>query len=457
MAKYKTDPGLLDELDAEVSYGENLRSKTSTWMKMLKVDDYLNDEGDSITFRILPAQFTSKKTWFVRYAQHWVSSRPKMCVTHTNPELGGNPDFECPMCQVYEKYHASGTEAQQNAVWKMGSDIRYYVAVIPISSYVASNQRHTAFKDSEKVPHRLDIRNNQFREIVMINRNYIAKKPKSGGIIDPYSGCDLTFTKLKARGKISIVKEDAAMVYGETEAEAEAFLDEIWPMIKNFDMEVPDNNTLDEIVDDMEAQISKLGNARPPRGATSIPPRTRGRSTEEHSIDDDDLPMDEPPRRTSLPPARAAAPARQAAPPARRAPEPEPVHEDEGHGADEQEYTEQSNQEPEPPPAPVRSAAPARVAPTAPPASAPRSRLIPARVAPTNAVPPRVGADEDGEDDGVAPERHDPAPVSNAPVDSEIIEDNTPPPVKAVGSNLRPDLQARLAKSISRTIAPTQG
>lgn len=63
--------------------------------------------GESWIVRFLPAQMGPDKMFYARIARHWLNKLPIICPRNTSEDYGGNPNENCPVCELAENLNDS--------------------------------------------------------------------------------------------------------------------------------------------------------------------------------------------------------------------------------------------------------------------------------------------------------------------------------------------------------------
>jgi hypothetical protein len=405
------DPEILDELERERNYAKSGGSNTSR----LKLD-----KDTAALVRFLPVKLGTNNSWFGRVGLHWIGKRPINCPRSTSPAFGGNPESECPVCQVVEKLSAARNKDAQTAANKAASWPQWLTYVLVFETYDTRNRVIPTPKQEVWIPNEFWMPKTGWLDLSSI---YQRKLERSGvNIVDPIHGYDILVSK-NARGDLKFELDKQGPLADMAEAELRAWVEKLCTF-RTVDTSPASIDKLEEAalkLEDFAYGGSRRGEDRRGRGALDeddMPVRGRGRGRGE----DEDVPYDSP-RRADEFPSRGAA------------------------GAPGYSRTErQPEQAPEPPtaaraePPPARSEPPPAVRTETPPERT-RAELPPRRSdpqPPTQArreleppparrqLPPE---DRDASPEAVPPEIRDPAPPG---------ETDEPPPPFPTGTAATP-------------------
>lgn len=96
------DPKILKRMQGEDTFLQS-QTRGSRRVKL--------NRGQNWVVRFLPARLGPDELFFARIARHWLNKLPIICPRNTSPDYGGDPDCECPVCEVAEELNASANEA----------------------------------------------------------------------------------------------------------------------------------------------------------------------------------------------------------------------------------------------------------------------------------------------------------------------------------------------------------
>ena len=392
--------------------------------------------------RFLPVGLGDNDLWFVQQAQHWHSQKFHIyCPRCTTPDFGGNPDAECPVCDLADSLNNESNEEVSSFGFKLRANITYitYCLVYQIDpgrGDVTEMPLNEVLKPWEFTHYK-----SSFDELVdFFRRGVSPKRPFS--VLDLEQGNDFWATKTTKGIRLDRLDERTPVLA--KDEKYEQYLDQIFNAIAQPKITIPTLKELDAFALKAEATAVHEDEGRPIRGRRGVdeddqgaeddsvrPNRRLGRNSRrmasptapgeqqdgEPQAEEDQVPGAEvPPRRA---PAPAASAARTAAPAARTAAStraPAPAARTAAPAATAATRTAS--------PA-ARTAAPA--ARTATPAArtvAPAARTAaPARAAAAAPPAPADGSVNEEDDPGVAEEASDQA----APAEESLAENELPP------------------------------
>lgn len=427
MAKYNCDPDILADLDNEREYASS-RDNSPRRLKLGK--------GERALVRILPvnlmADQAERRQWYARVGFHWHDKRMVICPRTTQPIFGGNPDARCPVCDVADKYINDKDEAVRKKASMASTFPNWLVYVLVWELYKKGDDQPTFLSKTDQfVPHSFWLKRPSWLDVSDAFKRSLRRVPDFG-ILNPLEGYDIMLRK-DLRGNLTIQREEDPTPISKsikTFEDGMAYVDEIFSKVRcerlnpSSDKELLDfSRKLKDSLefDDEGGRDDRRSRSSADEGDEDAPaPRSRRddhgsdereeRPRSRHADPDEDAPAeDRPARGRSVAETREDEPVRRSAreedPPARSRREPE---EDSREGSRDRRSQVDRELDAEEPPPPARVTPPPSARTVTPP---PASRVTPPPAARAVRPPPE---DLSKEDDGVAPERHDPAPPADA-------------------------------------------
>jgi hypothetical protein len=424
----------------ERQYAKEVSAPRSRRVKILR-------DGDAWKVRFLPVQLGPSGAWYVRSAQHWLNKQPIYCPRRVSADFGGDPEANCPVCDMADTLNQNGDEVISKFGFKLKANLTYITYCLVIS--IDAGQGGAVEQSWSEIlqPWEFLHYNSSYEELCTFQSRASTQK-NPWGVFDLINGNDFFATRVKGKGT-RLDKQDTAPIFDPKHAKFEQYIDKIYSYIKPVVIKLPDEKSLEAFARKAEAAAygdhGTVGHGDPETNGHSHRPSTASMRRpsdpdEEPEADPTADQVDVPARPAAATRPAAAAPARTTSvrPAARPAPEPELEPEPENSEADQDQGTaaepEPDNEEPPPAPAPraTKVAAPrsATTAPSARPATT-APRVASARPASTR-VQETVTPEEDP---GVAEEAIDPAAAADEPL---------PDPV-AAPTTLNPKLREKLA------------
>jgi hypothetical protein len=474
------DPALLADLDSEAEYAQATQRRK--FMPRIKIE-----RGQAMLLRFLPVEIGLNKHWLGRFAQHWVHNRATFCRRHTSEHLGGDKNYECPICKIVDNGLRHQNKTIVERAEKCVADPRWFGVVLPLMKD-AGKGRPTSIPEPECVTaHEFAMYRTMFEKLRFIATRFAVKGTQ--GIVDITNGQDI-WVQRTGRG-YEFQPGGSAPLWGEGE-DPQTAINKIWATVIVPDIKMPEKEQESEFFHKIkEFLLTGGGGFDNTRGGGSSGRGGRGFNTESDDLDQDG----------GAPPGNLPNRARGG-----RGVAPVPATDDlslEAGTSTADESLTAGTETLEPPvptprPAPVVHAtpiAPAPVTPAAPVAQpkpapviqaapivasapkvvAPTSKLVPPprtasshvpAPAATPVVPPIAGATADDEEIGVAPESRDSAPPITAeppvetpapatPAPAAPAPSNAPPQVRPGGTRLGASLQSRLKAFQGAPVVPT--
>jgi len=392
------------------------------------------EENDSWLIRYIPYTFGPTNKFYLKVANHWIFRKPYFCPRETDPEAGGDPNYDCELCATCNDMRGSPTSAVKNAGFKGSATQQWLMYCFVYERELAKHRGEVEIiEDPEELWTPWEYWHSQwgFDEFISIFRKNYNDRRHPSNVLDFMTGSNF-WARGTTKG-VSLQKHDSGPITEGTPEQIQEIINFAWSKIR-----VPTLTPLND--EQTQAALIKLEELA--REAPKQDPRGR-RTTNfrERSSDDDagDLAPQRPPAVARAPQVsapqvsapRQAPPAvtqAQVAPPRVSAPSAAPTV---------------SAPRVSPPTVVVPKAAnmPPSVSatpPALPTVSAPAQNQQPslgdrlrARQSPAPAVGgnPNAASTIDPTEDNVTDEHRDPAP----PNPNVQVDDNPPPQVSAEG------------------------
>lgn len=412
------DPEMMSMLEEE----EQVIRQTSNRTARFKLD-----KGQSALIRILPAKLGNNKSWWTRIAKHWLGkSSAIICPRKTSKHFGGNPDFECPVCALVDKYNNCDNKGMSDAAYSLSARVNFDVYVI-----ARTIDDEAAPREMRSSAHVYTLYQTGMEDLLTI---YKRKYKKGVDITDPLEGFDI-FVKRPKQGMLIDLDEQCPMFNIEDEDKLIAKIKATMGSI-HFKMPTPPTQEqLKEFRSKALDYIKRAGQAGDPddddggsrdRGSSSR--RSRGRDDDDAGPTRSRRPADDDADDIDIPRNRRR-PADDDDAPARTSKKTEPVDDDDN----DKEPEEDDDLDMTPSPA---------KRPQTPPPSARRPPPPPARRS-----TPAADAGGVDDDDNVADERKEHVPPAEP---DELPADEEPVAVKSnvKGSSLKDRLRAGLNEGV---------
>lgn len=293
------DPNLLADLDEEQRFADSIKRRN--YMPKVKIE-----RGHSWLIRFLPVQIGKNKSWIGRMAQHWVNQRAQVCKKYTSIHLGGDPNYDCPICKLAD----NGANHQNKNIKERAQRVManpFWFGVVLVWAKDTGKGRPTSIKPPECwVAHDCALYKSQFEQL----RAIAARDAEKGteGIVDLRTGRDIWIQrtgkgyKLEADEKSCIAREEK----GE---DLQQVVDKVWESVIVPDVTLPTAEELREFFlkckeyvisggsSDSSMESDNLG-----RSEESRPKFTRGSMPEGEEVETIDDSLED--QLVSTPPAR---------------------------------------------------------------------------------------------------------------------------------------------------------
>lgn len=433
------DPKILKRMQGEDTF---LQSQTRG-QRRVKLNT-----GQNWIVRFLPAKMGDDQLFFARIARHWLNKLPIICPRNTAVDFGGQPDCDCPICEVAEELNASSDEAISKFGYKAKSTPQFLTYCVVWEKDGVGQQMAEVLNPYEFWHYR-----STWEELKGF---YIAGGRKSeNSILDYNTGNDFSVNKT-AKG-MRLDKQDSSPIFDPKEPKYAEWIKKLEAQLKAPKVTIPTFEQMQVFA----AKVEEASHRGP--GAEDDSPRRRRPATEDDEAafrraparrpaaeePEDDLPYDQPTRPAARA-AAAAAPARRPAPepedepqPARRRPAPADDDPAPRRGAPAEDDPTPSRrrvaaEEPAEEPAPRRRAAVAEEA---------------EEPAPARRAPARAAVEEEPEEPAPAPRR--PAPTARRAAPAEDVEPESPEPEPEPEAVDAPVRSTRAAAPTGRRLEPT--
>ena len=383
------------------------------------------ERGKMWLIRFLPAKLGPKGTWFARVAQHWLSMKPIICPRNTSPDFGGDPDADCPCCDVAASLNDSpDPDISKFGFKSFGQPQWLTYCVVFEKDGVAQIMREVL------LPYEFAHYKSSFEELMAFYKAGLRRSPDS--VFDYRMGNDFVVTRTGKGMKLD--KQDGGPIFDLKEANYKSYIEKIEAGIKLPKIVIPTNDQLYIFSQKIQDWADKLQGGEAPEGGSRRRRTTAAPEEIEEGGEAGYQEHDEEPAPVSRP--RAAA----ATSPSRR-PTSAPAAVDESMEASAED---DSNPELAPeklaPRRPAPVAAPAEVveAPAPPvrrpaPAAAPKLAPSPNRTRAAASEATAASPEEVGEEEDLPEEVTDQAPPAETPVDAAGAEAAEPPAVTRRG------------------------
>lgn len=162
------------------------------------------ERGQNLVVRFLPARLGPDGLWFARVARHWVNKVPTICLRNTAADFGGDPEYDCPLCDISNELN----ESSDAAVSRLGYEAK---ATPQFLTYCVLLERDGVQLSSSEmmVPWEFWMYRSTWEEL---KNFYIAGGRKSAdSVLDYVTGND--FSVSKSQKGVRLDKLDAAPLF----------------------------------------------------------------------------------------------------------------------------------------------------------------------------------------------------------------------------------------------------
>src|ERR1051326_7592174 len=114
------------------------------------------EKGESWLLRFIPFPMGKDKTFYARIAHHWLHKKPILCIRNTGRAFGGDPDFNCPVCEVAERlYEESPSDAVRDFAYRAQGHPRWKTWCV-VSEIDDGRRREAIDGDELYMPYEFD-------------------------------------------------------------------------------------------------------------------------------------------------------------------------------------------------------------------------------------------------------------------------------------------------------------
>lgn len=285
-------PNVLAALEEERQFSDNHQKSKARRVKIEKVNQ-------AWLVRFLPVGLGERNLWYLRLGQHWANKRPIFCPRCVSPDLGGDPNAECPVCEMAKNLNASEDEAISSYGFKLKANLTYltYCLVYQIDTGHGETQE---MPESEVLkPWEFQHYKSSFDELMDYYRRGVTdSRPFS--VMDLEKGNDFWATRTVKGTRLD--RQDPSPIFDLADPRYDAKIAEAWGAITPLNIKMPTLKDLSIFAHKAEDAASSSG------GGESKERSLRGRN------DESDEPVDRPGRRISRAPMRYGPPATETAP-----------------------------------------------------------------------------------------------------------------------------------------------
>lgn len=214
------------------------------------------ERGDTALVRFLPVQMGARKLWFLRVGRHWINRRPYLCKRTSSPDIGGDPDYACPLCEMCEEHLQSRDEDTANAAFRATANPQWVVYCVVWERGERGRDPRPVPRSELYVPYETWVTRDAWLELSAIMKRSQHKGELPLGILDPERGCDIWMTKDK-RGVLHFDKQDSQPI---DDKDPKGLMAKILSKVKLQEFRPVSGVKMDEALDKLEDAI--LGGGR---------------------------------------------------------------------------------------------------------------------------------------------------------------------------------------------------
>ncbi len=135
--------------------------------------------GHAWLVRFLPFPMGTRGLPWARLAQHWIGGKPCYCKQHTSPEFGGDPTYECPICQVADSmYNQAEDDKERDDFYSVQARIHFMMYCMVIEKESDRGAREQSTFEEMLVPYEFNIPKSSF---ALLTQKIERSKARKGG------------------------------------------------------------------------------------------------------------------------------------------------------------------------------------------------------------------------------------------------------------------------------------
>lgn len=198
------------------------------------------ERNTSALVRFLPFPQGPAREPFVRISQHWFDKRCVTCKVETSPSLGGDPDYECPICHTLQVCRdQTDDEDEKDDLYAFTSRISYRAYCLVLSKVGVDGRQDDTEGDALLVPYEFTFSKAAFSVFQpKFERSKARKGASKLGLIDLETGTNVWVNK-SSTGTMTFDLDDGPSTVIPIDDNTEANIQRIWkrmtqPNIKFF-------------------------------------------------------------------------------------------------------------------------------------------------------------------------------------------------------------------------------
>lgn len=263
---------------------ENKKAATST----NRISRFKLERGHSALCRFLPFEFGPRKNPFgALVGQHWIGKGPVDCKRHTHPDFGGDPNYDCPICEVSEAMWAAAEDQdEKDDFYRAQAREVFRMFILMILEEDDRGNQHEFTEDQIVVPYEFNIPKASYQTLATkIERSQARKGGDPDlGLLNLETGTDIWVQRDKKNSLLFDLSENGPQPAFPLDDTFDVKIAKIWKMLKDPQMRfLPEDrmvsiaNMLQEkAFDDAAKEANERGDRRSSRG---------GRGSAEHDED----------------------------------------------------------------------------------------------------------------------------------------------------------------------------
>lgn len=206
--------------------------------------------------RFLPVGMGERNLWYVRLGQHWMNKQPIYCPKCVGFDFGGNPNAECPVCEMAALLNAQDNEAVSKYGLKLKVNLSYLTHCLVYQIDPGRGETQEMTEREVLKPWEFHHDTGTFIELMdYFRRGTTASRPFS--VLDLEKGNDFWATRTTEGTRLA--RQDPGPVFDLSDPNYGQKIDQVWSAITQPRIRIPSLQELDAFARKAEAAAGKIG------------------------------------------------------------------------------------------------------------------------------------------------------------------------------------------------------
>lgn len=249
---------------------ESLRKQSAPTNKIARVKI---EKGHAWLIRLLPFPQGPKKSSFAHLAQHWIGGRSVMCKQKTDAAFGGDPSYDCPICQAAASgKNEATTDADRDDFYDVEARESFRCYCLVFRRQDDRGRIEEVEGDDIYIAHEFNIPKSSFSTLLTkIERSCSRQGASAYGLLDLEKGCDIWAARDSKNSLTFDLSEDGPQPIFPLDDNFDAQVDRVWKNLKQpsvkFMPEERENALADMIAEKNFDKAGKMASEREERSA----------------------------------------------------------------------------------------------------------------------------------------------------------------------------------------------